>query len=256
VARAAGLTDAEVIRGQASFDDSAAVAGCAAPDPPCFAKVAEALGVDYVVIGTVTPAPGGTATASLKLYKDGTVSEHIVKLAGDLDAMVQTMAQDVPPLFTGARPPAAPTSPALAEPRPASPPMAPRPAPAPEPAPEPDGFARVGTTSWIIAGAGLAVTAASLIVFAQAKSKQDEVDQAPTRTPEELDRLVELEDQGERLTNIGNILLIGGAAALVTGGGLILWQRFSDGGDDDHKVSLSPIPLRGGMGVSLEVPLP
>jgi hypothetical protein len=168
------------------------------------------------------------------------------------------MAREVPTLFVGRsepRPAPVEEPPAPSRPPPPKPELAPR-----EPAPAPDegGFtSRVSTAWWIVAGAGVVVAGSGVVALVLAKGKQDEVDQAPTATPEDFDRLVELEDEGEQLTRIGNGLLIGGGAALALGGAFILYQGLSDGGDQARpSASLSPMPVTAGLGLSLRVPLP
>ena len=265
VARAAGLTGAEVIEGQASFEDTTAVAGCESPDAPCFAKMAKALKVDYVVQGTIEPSSDGkTVAVALKLYKDGEVTSHTIELdVGPIDAMVEALAREAPALFVGpsarpkeTEPTPAPTPTPTPEAHETRPSPTPVPAPAPQRADEEGGGGGVSAVSWVIAGAGVLLLGGAGAAFYLAKQKQDEVDKAPTGTPGDFDKLVDLEDQGEQLTRIGDGLLIGGGAALLIGGGLILYQGLSSDDKEERSVSIAPVPLRGGVGLTFQLTLP
>lgn len=266
IARSAGLAGAEVTIGGASFDDTAALVGCGAPDAACLSQVATSLRVDELVVGTVQAADAGSATVTLRFFRDGAVTEHVFTLpAGDLDTMVQRLAREAPAIFVGSSEPPPPppeADPTPAPPFPSAPPPPVNPAPpavTPDPEPRgtagPRGFARVGATWWVVAAAGVGLAGAGGWLLLEASALQDEVDAAPTRTAADLDRLVELEDEGERYTILGNGLLIAGGAAVAVGGAMILYRGLA-AERERPAFSVTPMPLRGGGALVLELPLP
>ena len=257
IARSAGLTGAEVVVGQASFDDTAVLAGCASPDPACLSQVAQSLSVDHVVLGVVTPGPGGdTIEVALTAFVNGKLTQKKFTLQiTNIDAMVEELAGEVPALFLASKR-------AEREPEPVAKPK-PRPKPRPElvappPPPPESGFrgGRVSALSWVLAGSGLVAAGAGGVALVMARDRQAEVDGAPTATGQDLERLRDLEDEGELYTRAGNALLIGGGAALLVGGVIVLYQGYSGGGDERPRVSLSPMLGPAGAGVTLQVTLP
>ena len=263
VARAAGLTEAEVAIGQVTFEDTAALAGCGSTDAVCLAEIARALRVDDVVLGDVgLGAAAGTVDVSLTAFVDGTITQRTFTLsATTVDAMVAQLAREVPALFVGpsegapTAPAAAPELPShLAPGRPPAPPAAAEPPPAGE-----GGFRveRTSTSAWLIAGAGLALAGTGVAFLAIASGRQDEVDAARLETVADFERVSALEDEGRRFTAIGDGMLIGGAVGLAVGGALILYQGLSPGGEHaPPRVSLAPILRSAVAGVVLRVTLP
>lgn len=287
VARSSGLTGAEVNVGQASFSDIATLVGCATPDAECLGKVAASLKVDQVVVGVVeasagdaapdgAEAPPASVTVKLKLFRDGKVTDRTLHLAApSFQAVLEGVARDAPTLFVGARDSSVETGPDAGpeggdsggpKPTPEKKPLPP-PEKATPPAPQPDarmqqppprdsgGFdaGRVHIAAWIAAGAGVAMGAGGAVFLTMAHSRQSDVDGAPTSTAADLEHLQDLEDEGEQFTRIGDALLIGGAAALAVGGGLIIFQGLSGGGENETAVSIAPVPLPGGAGINVSL---
>jgi hypothetical protein len=255
--RAAGLAGADVTVGQVTFEDTAALAGCSEPGAECFRLVADSLRLDQIVMGSVEPSTDGTSTVvvTLRLFRDGEITEKAYTLdATDVETIVQGLAREVPSLFVGVsteRPPDLDRDRDRDQPPPPPPPP-----PAPPPVDERGWSAgNVGAGAWLLTGGGVLLAGAGVVFLAMAQAKQDEVDSAPIDTPDDFDRLVALEDEGERLTLIGNGLMIGGGAALLVGGILVIVQGFPDE-EEKPAVTIAPIPLRGGAGLTLEVTLP
>jgi len=257
VARSAGLTGAEVTIGQVSFEDTAALAGCSSVDVACLAQVAQVLHVDHIVLGTVEPAADKrSAKVSLTAFIDGKITRKTFVLpVSDSDTMVKQLAREAPSLFVGSAP-AEPAEP---------PPVAPAPGPALVVAPPPPRSAHedrfhaghVRTYAWVVAGGGVLLAGSGGVLLLMARSRQDEVDAAPTGSVADFRHLQELEDQGARYTSAGNVLLIGGAAALITGTALVLYQGWShQGRAEQARVSWRPLLAPSGAGVALEVTLP
>jgi hypothetical protein len=250
VARAAGLTGAEVVIGQATFADAAALAGCSEETPQCFKLVADSLKVTEVVIGDVAPtADGASVTITLKHFQNGEINEKSLTVSGSIDDMVKRVAREVPRLMvaggeTSETPPdriPATTAPA-AEPTPAAPP------------PERDSGrrGRIGPLPWVLMGSGVALAAAGGGFLYMAKKKQDDVDGAPIHDADDFERLVDLEDKGDRYTKIGQGLLIGGGAVLATG---VVWAlvRRASGSEETAEPSMAvqAAPLDGGVGFAV-----
>lgn len=268
VARSAGLTGAEVSTGQASFTDTADLMGCGAVAAECFAKIAAGLEVDQVVTGTVKRSDdGGAVTVSLRFFKDDKVHEKSLEiLAPSFQAVLDGLARDVPDLFVGAAPGPKPEPGPRPDPEPGPKPAtaSPQPVPpralAPPPSVERDrGFdaGRVGVIAWTVTGVGAAAAVAGGVSLFLARDRQQKVDDAPTASVADLDRLEQLEDEGERLTLIGDGLLIGGGAALLVGGALVVYQGLwaRDGGERSS-LAIAPVPLPGGVGVNLSIEAP
>lgn len=256
VARSGGITGAEVNVGQASFADTATLVGCSTENAECLGKVAEALGVDQVVTGTVeVTGDGDTVVVELKLFKDQGVVEKSLELpAPSFAAVIEGLARDVPALFVSERDP---------EPEPES---APEPEPAPEPIAPPiteppsirdtaESSGGIGAAPWIVGAVGLAALGGGGALLYLARDRQDQVDSAPTASAADLDRLEELEDEGEQFTLAGNALLIGGGVAIAAAATLAVIRGLS-GGDDDGGVALAPMALPGGAGIHLSFGIP
>ena len=250
VARAAGLTGAEVVIGQATFADAAALAGCGDETPQCFQQLAESLRVDEVVIGEVTPAPDRRSmTITLKHFQDGRIDEKSLTMAaGSIDDLVKRLAREAPRLLVSgeeAGEPADPVPGAAPAQQPARPP--------PEPVDGDGGRrGRIGLLPWVVMGTGVALAGAGGAFLYMAKKKQDAVDGAPIRDADDFERLVDLEDKGDSYTNIGRGLLIGGGAVLAGGVAWALYKRAS-GSDrgSEPTTALEAAPLDGGVGFAI-----
>jgi hypothetical protein len=261
VARSAGLTGAEVIQGKVSYEDAAALAGCATTDAACLKQIADVLHVDHVVLGQVTAtADAKSVDVALIAFVDGKRSEETYTLAvGPVDQMVEQLAREVPSLFVGHKaepepqPEATPAAPAS---QPAAPPVTP---PAAAPRDEASGFhaARVEPYAWWITGGGAALAAASGVFYVLAQGKQDEVNGAPVASLDDLHRLQSLEDQGARGAPGGNVLLIAGGAALVTGVVLVVYQGYARPASHDAAgVAFRPLLAPGTAGLAVELTWP
>lgn len=241
-ARAAGLTGATVVEGQASFDDAATLAGCSEQTAECLGQIAAALRADKVVLGHVSAsADGKSVIVALKVFESGALSEKTLTFPQEgIDKLVQRMAREASNLFVpGEEPP-----PHVEEPAPA-PAAAPAPAPPPVEREEPS---RGRVLPWIVLGAGAALGATGGVFFYLGRDRQKQVDRAPTSDVDDFERLVELEDEGERYTLLGVGLMAAGGAAIAAGVVLFL----IGGGDDDDAsaTALAPLAVDGGVGLS------
>ena len=248
VARAAGLTGAEVVTGQATFADAAALAGCSEQTPECFKQLADSLRVDEVVIGDVSPTPdGGSVTITLKHFQAGVINEKSLTVsAGSIDDMVKRVAREVPRLMVPGGETSEPPPDRIPSTSPEQRPLAPEPSPAERDEGRPG---RIGVLPWVLMGSGVALAAAGGGFLFMAKKKQDDVDGAPIHDADDFERLVDLEDQGDRYTKIGQGLLIGGGALVATGAVWALVRRASGSGEPSEPgVAVQAAPQVGGVG--------
>jgi hypothetical protein len=255
VGRAAGLTGSAVVMAQISFDDAATLAGCSASEPDCAGTTARSLGADDAVFGIVTPAADGQSVdVALTAFVDGATTQKTFTLSGEPRLMVQRLARDVPVLFVGGEiPPPEPQPEPTPVPEPKPTPVA---RPEPAPAPVDTGFhaGRVGIGAWVLTGSGLLMAGSGVVLMVVARDRQDQVDNAPVDTVQDLERLRDLEAEGRRLTIISDTLLVAGGVALVAGTILVVTQGRRPAAS--KRVSFAPLPLRGGAGLAVEVSLP
>ena len=250
VARAAGLTGAEVVVGQATFADAAALAGCSEETPGCFKLVADSLRVDEVVIGSVNPTTdGGSVTITLKHFQQGGVNEKSLTVsAGSIDEMVKRVAREVPRLMVPGGENSEPPPDRIPTTTPERAPLEPQPAPVERDDRRPG---RVGAIPWVLIGTGAALAAAGGGFLYAAKKKQDDADGAPIRDADDFERLVAIEDKGERYTRIGQGLLIGGGAVLAGGVAWALIRRASGTREtSEPAMALHAGPQDGGLGLA------
>jgi hypothetical protein len=262
VARSAGLTGAEVTLGKVSYEDAAALAGCATTEADCLKQIAEVLKVDHVVLGQITASADGTSIeVALVAFVDDVRSEKSYTIAlGTVDEMVEHLAREVPSLFVGKGKGEGDgsevTPPAPEPPKPPPPVVVPPPAPPPR---DESGFqaARVQPYAWWVGGGGAVLAAASGVFYVLAQNKQNEVNGAPIGSVDDFHHLQSLEDEGARDAFIGNALLIGGGAALVTGVALVIYQGYShpaaETNDAPGRVSLRPVLAPGAAGLAVEL---
>lgn len=226
--------------GEISFNDATAMVGCNPAESSCKDQVLDTLGVDEIVVTTVSTTGGETKVTVRRVAKIGMPKEQTTTVASG-QAPDAKIASDIGPLFgvTAAPPPPPPTEkPAVATtPPPAdnpAPPAATPPPPATTPTPpapvqtaqvEPTVTAapnnqvappedrpdhrRLEVTGMGIGG-GLVVL--SFIMWAEAASTQSDIDAAPTKTHNDFVHLQDLESSADSYAALGNVMFIGGVA--------------------------------------------
>jgi hypothetical protein len=251
VARAAGLTGADVVVGQATFADAAALAGCSEETPECFKLVADSLRVDEVVIGDVSPtADGGSVTITLKHFQQGAVAEKSLTVsAGSIDEMVKRVAREVPRLMVAGGEGSEPPPDRIPSTTPERAPVGPNPAPVERDDHRPG---RIGVLPWVLMGSGVALAAAGGGFLFAAKKKQDDADGAPIHDADDFERLVDIEDKGARYTRIGQGLLIGGGVVVAGGVVWALVRRASGSSEpSEPAMALDVAPRGDGLGFAV-----
>lgn len=232
--------------GEITFGEAAEMVGCKPEEPACRDQVIDALGVDELVIVNVNPKPPGYEITVRRAKKGGAVHDAATTVAADKTDQVAPLG----PLFnvkgTTTTPPPVEIGPKPADPKPMdSKPLDINPNPNPNPPIEvkpvdpkppvdpsldpigkpveptkppvvtdkPPKDRRRLTIAGMAAGGGMAFL--GMILWTAASGVQGQIDDAPTRTADDLARLRDLESKGDNLAAAGNVFFISG---LVLGG--------------------------------------
>lgn len=224
-----------------------AIAGCSDDSAGCLGSIADAMGVDTVVLGQAQNTAEGDVAVSLTVFTRGEepVRTVIVLGGGDRAEATREFGRKARAVLDG-EPAPAPTP----EPTP-EPALTPEPAP-PEPVPG-DGFdfARVAPTSYALAGGGVVLFGLGAVFYGLASSKQAAIDDAPTASLEDLRALEALESRGKTYAVLGNVGTIVGGVAAAVGVTLIVLQGRS--GESPPRAAVTPTAMRDGAGLTLTV---
>lgn len=230
-----------VVTAKAQGSDISGIAGCTAEPSECFRDVAETIGVEAVVFGTVETNEEGKIVVTLthvgldtdlrkrEIQLESTNTEDAsVELRPKVDDFLANRPVDtdqpVSEVPIGVHPGPAPKSPGL-------------------------DFGRVETSSWATLAGGGGAMALGLVFYALASSKQSKVDDAPIETGEDIRRLMDLESSGKRYATLGNIFFIGGGVAAIVGGVLVYMQAKS--APKERAMAVGVAPGVDGDGVSV-----
>lgn len=249
----------EVTAGDTSFDDAAVLIGCDAQSDACGEEVLSTLSVDEVVFGSSTKSGDVVLQRVVRGQPRRQTRTRVEpgQGGGQLEAAVTPAVRE---LYEEARP---------AEPRPSGEPAQPVPADlegepaAPRRAPSSPvetalrrddatpsrPYRRWAIITW--SGAGVAALG-GLLLWVNASSLQDDIDQAPTNTPQDLQDLQDLEDRAERSSDWGNAMMVVGAG--LAGVGTYLWikdRRQQRASSVARAPRLTPTLFPGGAGVVL-----
>ena len=271
--------------GEISYTDATAAVGCAPTESSCKDDVLATLGVDGIVVTTVTNAPGGELKVTVRrIAKTGMPKEQSTQIAAGTAGDAK-LGADIGPLFGAAAPPAPATTAAVgsstggalgatmggAPPPPTTTTTAPTtgtdasttnttpPKPvttaqvdtvtaAPNGQISPEGHTdhrRLELTGMAVGG-GLVVL--SFVMWAEAGGTQSDIDNAPVKTAADLANLKDLESQGDAYAGLGNLMFIGGlgVAAVST----YFWWR-DRRADHAQQARLAPAVFDHGAGVTL-----
>jgi hypothetical protein len=236
ILRLAGAAQLQASAGELTFTDAATAVGCRPDAPSCKDEVIGMLSVDEIVLTTVTPKPGGVEIAAQRIARGGAERDATMLLAtgappDKLDGLA-LLFSDRPAAATPAPAPTppAPPAPAIAPSRPAepapvipaptavalAPPAVPETAPAgpvAAPADQPGPRDRSLELAGMIGGGTMLVI--GMVLWGAASSTQDDINNAPTRTGQDLANLKDLESRGDIYATAGNALV---ATGVVIGG--------------------------------------
>lgn len=229
VVRGAQRVSPSVTAGSASLADTAFIAGCDPAVPACLDAVSSQLGVGQLVI--VAPRKhGGQVIVEVAASRPGGAPKRRSFAIGADPKPSLAEIEDAIPTLLGA----APTRAAVAAPIAAAGTVA------DAPRPRPRGALILTIGGGVLAGAGLAL-------WAVASSTQRDIDDAPTTTPSDLERLAALERDGRTYAGVGNGLVIAGAVAAAAGLGWLLWDRRRD-----RALRITPVATAQRAGLALE----
>jgi hypothetical protein len=242
-----------------ALEDAAGLLECTIDKDDCLAEVARSVSADRIVFGVVSKT---STSLRVTLTKYDAGKKRVVRtfeLTGGPDRHADELATAIGPMFDKKRAPA-----------PVDPPPKPRPKPTPKPEPDPvvdtvdtaplpdtENPVRVDSSSdrpptplyvWGLIGGGVAAIGGGVGFLMSARTLRDDVESAPTETPEDFDRLTALERSGRNRTLAGNILLITGGVAAATGVVLAIVHRTRGG-----SVRVEPAPAAGGGMVMITV---
>ena len=240
--------DGNVVLGEITFADAAAATGCKPEAPTCRDEVMTTLAVDEIIIPTASvsggeihvdvkraakgqPVKDATATVATADASDAAFESSLGAMFGVKPAAATQPAQ---PAHAGsgdalaAQNPSTATDQPLTTPPPAKTEPAPpdqQPQPQPQPAqPQPSDQPEQGhRLVWAgIIGGGVLV-ALGVTLWGAAGQTENQIQAAPTATQSDLQRLRDLESQGDSQAGAGNLLFVTG---LVVGGvaGYYLWK--------------------------------
>jgi len=256
IVRLASTAGTAVSPGDITFTDAAAAVGCKPEVAACRDEVLGMLAVDEVIYATTALKPGGTEIEVHRVTRGGTTRDAKMMLAtGQAADNIDNLA----PLFTDASPrPAEPPSttqsdpvatttlPPASDPQP-SPIMTTTPAVNQQVDRGPNPMGRRLQLAGMIGGGTL--TLIGFLLWGEAGTIQEEVDEHPVNTAAQLDDLKLLEARGDSYAAWGNVMFLGGA---VIGG--IATYYFIKGrraANRAQTVGVAPAVFDHGAGITL-----
>ncbi len=232
--RLARVLDGQVQPGDATFADTAVVVGCDPKVPSCAEDVRTTLGVEELVYGTAS-VQQGQVTVIVRRKVKGAPPREVTATMGDKDGVDKIEAKLLPLFSTAITPATNPDPPidVVTPPDPVPDPTKPPPDQG-QPLPEGPTPTRRDRNFGIAATAGGGVLfLIGLALWSSKNSVQNDIDNHPTGSLEELQDLRQLEDKAYKRAMFGNVMVLGGLA-LGGVGGWLLWR--------DHKAQLVITP--------------
>jgi hypothetical protein len=245
VARESRQRGMVVIPAQATFNDTALIAGCETPeDDGCYERLLDQLGADVGVTGTVAPAEEPEQVQVALVYFRRGVAPVTIEVTAEDELSGEAVAEALQPLLDEP----------ISEPEPVA-------EPEPEPEASPGGalsfsLGQVEPRSWLVLGSGGGMVGAGMAFWLLASQKEAEIAKAPVNTVAELERLASLETKARRQALIGNVLFGAGLAATAVGAVLVVRNGLVREAPAAPAVTVSPMLLTDGMGVAITVGWP
>jgi hypothetical protein len=237
----AGLGDITVKAGTTTFADTAAAVGCDPATPECAESVRTTLSVDELVYGTATLKDGKVEVVIRKKVKDKPPEDVTTTL--ELTDPADNVEATLSPMF-GVQPVV--TCPDNAVPGPDG--------KCPEavlpPPPPPPKRARTDRALGIAAliGSGVLLVG-GLSLWNEKSKKQDSIDEAPTNTLADFQRLEALEDDAGKDALYGNLMILGAIGAGVAG--YYLFRRDRRAQRDAVMVTPTVTPTSAGVMITI-----
>jgi len=215
-----------VTTGDTTFAETAAAVGCDPTVPACADTVLTTLGVDEIVYGSADVGGGQTTLVVSRVIKAQPRRDQTVSIAAG--AKAETVEPPLHPLFD---------LPAVPPPTPVPPPTSVTPQPS-------DSLfsTRDRKIGFGLVGGGTLVVVIGLALWASESSLQSQIDGAATDSPNDVTKLLALEDRAGSYAWEGNVAVILGLAAAGVGTYYLL---------RDHEVTVSPIDHNTGAAVML-----
>lgn len=220
----------EVTIGETTFNETASAVGCDPALASCAEQVRTTLAVDELVYGTASTA-GGTTTVTVSRVTAGSAPVTQVSVISESDP-AENAETGIAPLFGPAtvEGSGSETGSGSAErPRPGS------------------SFfdTRERKLGVGIGAGGVLLAAIGLALWSDVGGMQDEIDAAPRETLVQINALKELEDDAAGKAMWGNVLFVGGVAAIAVGG-YFLWKDRKN----REATTVTPAPAPDGTGMT------
>ena len=214
VSRSSG---SRAVTSEVGKSDIIAITGCDDESPQCFDAVADVIGVDQMIFGSVEVDRDSNAQiVYLTLVQPSTRSYNTKRIfvnAAEADAASKEFETKARPFVSGKLNLVVPKAIVVGE---GPPPLGPR----------VWNLGRVDKSTWGIVGTGTAALATGIAFAIVARGKQGEVDDSPIESADDFERLADLERSGRRYAQWGSGLMLVGGLAILDGIGLIIKQGY------------------------------
>ena len=243
---------------QAPRDDVLALAGCPDTSDACMQQALGILQVDSMVLGQVEDGPTGGVRVQLRVIATGQDPRSAtLTLAGSSPSGLEPGFRAGAGAFLNHQP---------LPPEAGGAPVAPAPTPTPTPPSPPSGanladtgagaggFSahRVKPYAWIVTGAGAGTLALGGLLLWAAHQKQQQVNDAPTDTVDDLNALADLESTGRHYAQWGSALAVVGGVATIVGVVIVAKQGLSSPEKPAvGRVTVSPSVTASSVGLTL-----
>lgn len=197
------------------IEDAAELKECNVGSEKCLNVISRSVGASKIIFGRLDRREGGytVALTTFDSLEGERLADYLIK--GDsAEALAASLADK---LDRGAKPKLRIEEPAPVKMEaPPAPPAEPR-EPVEPPDPEPVARGKVTKGTWgMIIGGGIAVAAGTVFV-ASGRGLNEDIEQAPTSTLDEIRQLQALEDRARSRFRIGGVLLVAGGAVATVG---------------------------------------
>ncbi len=263
--------DGTVEAGEIDLADATAAVGCNPSEAGCRDDVMATMSVDELVTTTVTSGAGGEIDVSVRRLIKGSPTRDAalaVPAGQPLEARIESV---IGPLFgvaaTTAAPgesqpttPATPTTPTTpAAPATPTTPVGPAspsgdngqpPLTGLQPTAEDDdvSYTRRRHVEIGVIAAGGTASLLGMLFWAAASGTDNDIRNAPTKTPADFKNLTDLENKGDTQATVGNIFVVSGLAAAAIGG-YFFWRDHHD--HDARHASITPVLFDHGGGIAV-----